>query len=207
MAFISQADAERVAAAITQAEAPTSGEIVTVVAAASDDYALVPISWAALAALSAPLPLYWLTAWSPAAIHAVQLGVFSALALGLRLGPVLAWVTPRGLQRRRAARHAREQFIAQGLHLTQHRTGVLIFVSVAEHYCEIIADQLIDEKVDDAVWRDAVDAMTAAIRQGRVAEGFIAAIGICGRVLAEHFPPDAARNDELPNHLIIIGEE
>ena len=53
-------------------------------------------------------------------------------------------------QRRRASRLAREQFFEPGLHLTRARTGVLIFVAVAEHYVEIIADEGINALVAPA---------------------------------------------------------
>ena len=56
------------------------------------------------------------------------------------------------------------------------------------------------------VWNSAVDALTSAIRDGRIADGFVAAIEQCGAVLAAHFPlPPGARNpDELPDKLVEI---
>ena len=42
---------------------------------------------------------------------------------------------------------AMNQFLTHGIHLTEHRTGVLIFASVAERYAEIIADSGINAKV------------------------------------------------------------
>ena len=96
------------------------------------------------------------------------------------------------------------QFLAQGLHLTARRTGVLIFASVAEHHAEIVADTGINEKVDQAAWQDAVDAMIAAIKDGRPADGFVAAVERCGALLARHFPPGAINRDELPNKLVVM---
>src|SRR5262249_44232487 len=51
---------------------------------------------------------------------------------------------------------AMHQFLAQGIHLTEHRTGVLIFASVAERYAEIVADSGINAKVTPDVWSKAV---------------------------------------------------
>jgi putative membrane protein len=98
------------------------------------------------------------------------------------------------------------QFWAQRLNKTKERTGVLIFVSLAERYAEIIADAGINEKVTPEVWENAVSALTAGIRQGRVGDGLVAAIAQCGAVLAEHFPlPDGSVNpNELPDKLIEI---
>ena len=82
---------------------------------------------------------------------------------------------PTAVKRRRAGRLAREQFFAQGLHLTRARTGVLIFVSVAEHYVEIIADQGIDALVPPGTWDKAVADFVGQVRAGHIAEGFLAA--------------------------------
>ncbi|MCK9912500.1 hypothetical protein MXD81_25325, partial [Microbacteriaceae bacterium K1510] len=56
-------------------------------------------------------------------------------------------LVPAGLKRLHAHRRAVEQFLAQNLHTTEGRTGVLLFVSVAERYAEIIPDRAIDAKV------------------------------------------------------------
>jgi putative membrane protein len=95
-----------------------------------------------------------------------------------------------------------EQFLAHGLHVTESRTGVLIFVSAAERYAEVLADQAIYDKVGADVWDKAVAALIDSVRRGLPAQGFVAAIAMCGEVLAEHFPPDALNHDELPNQLV-----
>jgi len=96
------------------------------------------------------------------------------------------------------------QFFAQGLHKTEHRTGVLIFASTAERYAEIVADAGINDKVGPEVWDRAVAALTEAIGAGRPVDGFLAAIAQCGAVLAAHFPPGALKRDELPDKLLEI---
>ena len=57
---------------------------------------------------------------------------------------------------------------------------MLIFASVAERYAEIVADRGIYAKVTPQVWDQAVAALIAGISQGRIADGFIAAIEQCG---------------------------
>ena len=118
--------------------------------------------------------------------------------------PVCMALVPDWITRRRASRGAREQFFERGLHLTRARTGVLIFVSVAEHYVEIIADEGIDTLVPPGTWDKAVADFVERVRAGRVAEGFLAAIEVVGTRLAEHFPRAPDDRDELPNHLIEI---
>jgi len=96
------------------------------------------------------------------------------------------------------------QFLAQGLHRTENRTGVLIFASAAERYAEIVADAVINAKVTPEVWDNAVAALTSAIKAGRPGDGFVAAIEQCGAVLAQHFPPGAMNRNELADKLVEI---
>jgi len=49
-----------------------------------------------------------------------------------------------------------------------------------------------------------IDDLTAAIGEGRSADGFVAAIAAIGGHLARHFPPAARDPNELPDHLIIL---
>ena len=113
-------------------------------------------------------------------------------------------VVPRRAKHERAHAEAMRQFFAQGLDKTTQRTGVLIFASTAERYAEIIADAGINEKVTPQVWNEAVAELIAAIKAGRPADGFVAAIERCGGVLAAHFPPGALQRDELPDKLLEI---
>ena len=202
--MISQADHARVAEAIRTAEAKTAGEIFCVIARRSSDYRLVPLAWAALIALATPAPLIYLTRLPAALIYLVQLVVFVIAALALSLPAIRFHLVPRRAKHDRAHAEALRQFFAQGLHHTENRTGVLIFASVAERYAEIVADEGINTKVTGEVWDKAVAALIDDIRQGRAADGFIAAIERCGAVLAEHFPPGALAVDELPNKLVEI---
>lgn len=200
--MISQAEKARIIEAITVAEAKTAGEIFCVIAHASSGYSLVPIAWAALVALAAPAPMIYLTTWPAGLIYLVQLAAFIVSAAVFSLPAIRFRVVPNQAMRERAHVEAMRQFLAQGMHLTEHRTGVLVFVSVAEHYAEIVADSGINAKVAPAVWQDAVDAAVAAIREGRIGDGLVAAVERCGAVLAEHFPPGAINRDEVPNKVV-----
>ena len=200
--MISQAEKARIIEAITVAEAKTAGEIFCVIAHASSGYSLVPIAWAALVALAAPAPLIYLTTWPAGLIYLVQLAAFIVSAAVFSLPAIRFRVVPNQAMRERAHVEAMRQFLAQGMHLTEHRTGVLVFVSVAEHYAEIVADSGINAKVAPAVWQDAVNAAVAAIREGRIGDGLVAAVERCGAVLAEHFPPGAINRDEVPNKVV-----
>lgn len=202
--MITESEKIRIADAIRTAESHTAGEIFCVVARHSSDYRLVPIAWAAAIALFVPLPLIYLTRWSTAIIYLWQLLAFVVAAIALSHPKLRFHIVPRRAKHDRAHAEAMRQFFAQGLDKTEHRTGVLIFASTAERYAEIVADTGINEKVAPQVWDDAINALIAAIKAGRPADGFITAIEQCGAVLATHFPPGALKRDELPDKLLEI---
>lgn len=193
-----------IAAAITRAEKTTSGEIVVVVARASSTYRYFALMCVALAALAVPLPLIHFTKWPIEYVYLVQLGVFLIGVLLMQLEALRVAIAPRALKHARAHLRAVEQFLVQNLHTTKGRTGVLIYVSWAERYAEVIADEGIYEKVSPEVWDGLIAELTDAIGDGTRTGGFVAAIDECGAILAEHFPPDAVDPNELPNHLIVL---
>ena len=138
MSLFSREEEAAIAEAIAKAEHATSGEIVAVVARESGSYYYAPILWAALLALLVPWPRIFLT-WLPVQwIYVAQLVVFVFLALALSPRRVRLALVPPSLKRERAHRRAVEQFLVQNLATTRGRTGVLIFVSVAERYAEKI---------------------------------------------------------------------
>lgn len=198
-----QADHDAIAAAIRAAEARTSGQIVCVLAHASSDYALVPLLWASLLALLAPWPLIYFTVWSVPKIYLWQIAVFIAVGLVVSWMPLRMALVPRPMRRAQAHRAALEQFVVRHIANTKNRCGVLIFVSLAEHYARIIADEGVAEKISNAEWQAAIDALTTHMHDGRIAAGFIAAIERCGDVLAAHAPPDGSPNT-LPDRLYVM---
>jgi putative membrane protein len=196
-------DHEVVSAAIGEAEKHTCGQIVCVLAHASSAYAHIPILWASALALFTPWPLIYFTQWSVQRIFLLQLVVFIVAGLVLSWMPLRLALVPRALRRARAHRAALEQFVVRGISHTRHRSGVLIFVSLAERYARIIADEGIAQRVHASEWQAAIDALTGHVRDGRIAAGFTAAIERCGAVLAAHAPPDGSPN-ELPDRLYVI---
>ena len=197
-------DQERIGTAIAAAEARTTGQIVCVLARASSEYAAAPLLWAAAIALLAPWPLIVLTELSVRALFAIQIVVYMVALVILSMPAIRMAMTPRGTCRRFAHRTAMEQFVVRRVSRTQARTGVLIFVSLAERYARIVADEGIASKVDQKDWQSAVDALSAHMRDGRIADGFLAAIASCGDIMARHAPADAQARTELPDRLHLI---
>ncbi len=197
-------DDKRITESIRTAEKNTSGEMFCVLMRASSDYRMIPIAWAALVALLVPMPLLYLTRIEATTIYIFQLLTFLIVMLVLLLPAVRLLMVPKRTMQERAHAEAQRQFAAHGLHRTEARTGVLIFVSLAERYVEIVADVGIAAKVQQEVWDRAVKALTMAMKKEKIADGYVEAIGICGEVLAQHFPPGAINRDELPDKLVLL---
>lgn len=205
MSLFSVDDETRIADAISSAERQTSGEIVVVVASQSDGYYYVPPLIGAIVSLLVPWVLIYFTHLGLVAIYLIQLAVFAIVTAALIPIVTRTALVPTVIKHLHAHRAAVEQFLVQNLHTTSGRTGVLLFVSVAERYAEIVADRAIDERVAPGTWKAIIDELTGAIGRGQAPDGFVNAITAIGGVLAANFPPGSRRTgDELPNHLIIL---
>ncbi|MBI3774748.1 MAG: TPM domain-containing protein [Gammaproteobacteria bacterium] len=203
MTFLNATEKQQIAEAIRVAEAKTQGELVCVIAPASNDYRFLPLLWSALIALSLPAIVWlWQAWWTQAEIYLAQAALFVLVLLLLNWQPLKMRMVPRSSQRQHAARLAREQFYAQQLHHTRERTGILVFVSVAERYVEILADAGINAKVAPGTWDGIVKNFVAQLRAGRIAPGFLDAVAACATILAEHCPAQQENPNELPNRLI-----
>lgn len=212
-------------AAVKTAEVRTSGEIYCVAAEESSDYHATPLAWAAGVALLAPALL--LTAgvhvtapdismfggWTAAQVEDVGDAAIRAALIGTLLLQAVLFVatlalvsiprvklalTPRGQKRERVRMRAEEQFLSKNLHATRDRTGVLIYVSFAERMAELIADEAIHAEAPEGTWDRAMTALVDGLKQGAAGRGFTDAIGLCGEILAQKFPP---RTDDNPNEL------
>jgi putative membrane protein len=197
-------DRARISDAIRAAEARTSGEIVCVLAQASSHPGALPVLIAAVVTLALPWGPVLFTAMPVQRIFVLQAIAFLLLLALFSLPRVRIALLPRRVRRVAAHRLAMEQFMLRGIAHKQERSGVLIFVSLAERYARIIADDGIAARVPRAHWQAAVDALTAHMRDGRIADGFIAAIELCGAELAAHFPRTEATRDELPDRIYLI---
>jgi uncharacterized membrane protein len=89
---------------------------------------------------------------------------------------------------------------------TEANNGVLIYLLLAEHAIEIVADRGLNRHVSHEQWQAIVDGMREAFRAGRFEDGLHAAVDSVDALLAQHFPaaPGDANPDELPNAPFLI---
>jgi putative membrane protein len=201
---ISAQDRKRISDAVRAAEEKSSGEIVCVLAQTSSDATALPVLIAAIAALALPWFLVAFTGMAVQQILSLQIASFLVLLLILCLPRIRVALLPRKARRGIAYRAAMEQFTTRGISRKKDRCGILIFVSLAERYARIIADDGIAARVPQSEWQAAIDALVAHIREDRITDGFIAAINLCGDELARHFPRTEAKREELPDRIYLI---
>lgn len=207
---VSAVEHQRISAAIREAESRTSGEIYCVLAKRSDSYffpAMFTLT-VILFLLSLVAALLLRQTWFDAphvTLVAAQIAAFLCAWILIGFLPSLRpRLVPRQLRYSRAHDNAVRQFLSHNIHLTRKRTGILIFVSLAERYAEIVADSGIASRVEQHEWDEAVAMLLAAAREGRIADGFVGAVEQAGRLLALHFPPGPQNPNELDDHLAEI---
>jgi uncharacterized membrane protein len=87
---------------------------------------------------------------------------------------------------------------------TAHNNGVLIYVLIADHDVEIVADRGIAQHISAAEWAGVCREMEAHYRAGRFREGSIAGVEGVGALLGRHFPGRRHSDNELPNQPVLL---
>jgi uncharacterized membrane protein len=109
---------------------------------------------------------------------------------------LLAGKTPR--------ERAIELFAAMNVWDTEENNGVLVYLLLADHDVEIVADREIHHKVGAAGWEAICHAMEAAFRHGKFEDGALMGVRQIGKVLQEHYPADGANKNELPDAPLVL---
>jgi putative membrane protein len=224
MQALSQEDRDLVTAAVAEAERSSDGEIVTIIAARSDAYHDVALHYAVLAMLLVPaalafVPQAWIDwaaglvlGWNPELNREiVMLYLFAKLAaaflvvrLILAYQPLRMALTPGITKSRRVHRRAVELFRTGCELKTRGRTGVLLYLSLAERRAEIVADKALADQVAPDVWGEAMAALIDEVKAGRPGAGMAEAVARIGAVLAPILPPTLDNPNELPDRLILL---
>ena len=122
-----------------------------------------------------------------------------AIESALPAGRVLKRVSPR--------ERALEVFGLLRVWDTEENCGVLVYLLLADHDVEIVADRGIHRIVGDAAWQAICTRMEAAFRDGRFADGVVAGVNEISALLAQHFPRGGAGgsgSNELADRPVIL---
>ncbi len=146
-------------------------------------------------------------AFPPAALAQIE----QAIAAGERLhrGQVCFAVEGalpplRVLRRLKPRERALEVFGLLRVWDTEENAGVLIYLLLADHDVEIVADRGIDRRVDAQAWEAICRRMESAFRESRYADGVVAAIAEISAVLARHFPRAGGGANELADRPVVL---
>jgi len=203
--FLSDEERRRIEEKVREAEASTSGEIVVMAVGESSNYP------SAIMAASGAISL--VLAIGGALLYGSEnMWLFLVLFALLFIGANEAVKRFSALKRpfvshaeiaeevEEAAIHS---FYHRKVHETRDCTGILIYISLYEHSVRVLADTGIDAVVGKQVWQEVVDTITKGIRDGRQGEAIREAVGICGKLLSQHFPRKADDTNELADSVII----
>jgi putative membrane protein len=202
-ALLSQADRERIEAAIADVERRTSLEIVVAVVARSADYWQLRVLLSVCCALGAALGVL---EWAPSvpALGALfaQLPVGALAYAASGTSALHRLLIPRRVSADAVQGYAFRLFAERGLHHTRDRTGLLILVSVLERSVTLLGDAAVHERVGGSGWQSHLEHLIAKLREGHAADGIIEVIARVEAALGSDFPVRPDDINELPNAVI-----
>ena len=197
--FFTIEERERIRAAVAATEGRTSGEIATMVVAASDSYreaeTLGAVLVSGLLAVIAAVLSHHVTIWSYVPMVAL---LFFPARLLFRHVPRLKLPL---VGRRRLVETVRERavqaFYEQGLYRTREETGILIFISILERKVWILGDRGINAQIPPGYWLGHAEKLARGLRDGKACDALCSVITSCADDLARLFPRRADDLNEL----------
>lgn len=89
---------------------------------------------------------------------------------------------------------------------TPHNNGVLIYLLLAEHAIEVVADRAVAQRLDAAEWQALVDQLGQRLRRGEFEDGLTQALEEVSALLVTHFPlgPEEPNPNELPDTVVRV---
>lgn len=127
-------------------------------------------------------------------LHSAQLRF--AVEGALDIVPLLKGQTPR--------ERALAVFAEQGIWDTEHNDGVLIYLLLADHAVEIIADRGVSAKVSADEWRAICRDMESEFKAGYYQAGVVRGIEAATWLLIKHYPARTADINELPDRPVVL---
>ncbi|WP_062327182.1 TPM domain-containing protein [Treponema endosymbiont of Eucomonympha sp.] len=205
----------RIAEAVRNAEAKTSGEIALALIAESGDYSFWELFFSVTAgalafalllpfspAIAALLDRAFWTApvWQlPAFFGVTGFGIVAILFMAASIPALDRIVVPARVRSATVRHRAFRHFAESGVYATAGHSGVLVFVSYLEREVRVVADTGISGKISADLWKLIADELAAGIKGGGSEAAFIRAAERCGELLAQYFPAEAEGDN--PNEL------
>ena len=106
------------------------------------------------------------------------------------------------LEKRKSVRQlAEKEFFKLGVANTRDKTGILIFLLLADRSFYILADSGINEKVSLGTWDKIKDEIQKNFSHGEFCKGIIYGLEEVGKILSKHFPIKPDDTNELSNRV------
>lgn len=206
--YLKAEDFGAVEAALVQAEAGTSAEVVPMVVRSSTPVGHVPylvfltlllLQAGVLLAVGPTLPESALLVGEAASLllTAVISVMLSRLPFIQRLGIKVFASDDLPWQR------AKVEFYEKDIQRTKGRNGILLFVSLLERRAIVLADKAVADRLQPQIWQDLVQQLVKAGKERNLGTGLVEAVHSCGVILSRYFPLQSGDENELPNHLLI----
>ena len=122
----------------------------------------------------------------------------------IRFAAEAALDTPALLAGRSARERAIDVFSELRVWDTEENNGVLLYLLLADHDLEIVADRGVSAKVGPAEWEQICRRMEAALRRGDFEQGILEGVEEVSRLLARHYPAESGGVNELPDKPVIL---
>jgi putative membrane protein len=192
MVKITEAQRASLKTALEAAEQRTSARIAVATVPVSDHYKLYPLVYGGMAALIALAVAagFWPHLALRSAFLIVALVAIVTVA-AFDFWPLRLLGVPRHAKNWECWELAHRAFASRILAQNDRKTGILLFVSLGEHYVEVVTDRDVDRHIPQSVWDAIVKDFLAEAKQGRVGEALPKAVDACTAVLALHYPPTA----------------
>ncbi|MCC6574664.1 MAG: hypothetical protein IT462_12850 [Planctomycetes bacterium] len=196
---------DRIEAAVAAAEKSTCCEIIVVIAPASSRYEGRGLRAAAAVSLLVFLALYNVNVlafgYYPDAlmllVEAVVLGAVAAIAFS-RWAPLRRLLTTRAQRNAAVQRASGATFFEERVGSTKDRNAVLLYLSVLEGGCRVLADVGLVARAHDAPFGEVQGALDNAAG-GDAVQLVCDAIAKIGAICAVHFPMQPGDINELPD--------
>jgi putative membrane protein len=207
MMRIDRSFSDTVERAVNAAESGTSAELIVVVAARSGSY--LDIAGAVGAGVAMVVLLVAL--FAPAPFHPVAVAVETPLAFVLaawlahRSPGLLKTLAPDARARKQVERAAAEHFVAEAVHGTRGRTGILVYLSLLEERVKVVPDFGVEGCVPAAAWADVRWSTTGDPLRPRTRDDLVRGIEQIGALLRARMPGQGTDLNEIPDAPRILG--
>jgi hypothetical protein len=95
-------------------------------------------------------------------------------------------------------------FAEHGIWDTADRSGVLLYISLADHKVEIVADRGINRLIEHTTWQAICSRLTQGYAAGEFHQSTLDAVAAVNALLHQHFPAGDGNHNELPDRPLVL---